>query len=114
MKSLTFEYNKAEYNMVIGRNKEGNFNIIDDSDDLDIWFHIEDEPSCHLILKNTEKMKLNKIPRQVIKFCAYQCKIHSKAKRLPKCNVIYTLLSNVIKTEIVGKVAVREFKTVTV
>ena len=114
MKIIQFEYNSTPYTIVVGRNKEDNFKIIDDSHDNDLWFHIEDEPSCHVILKNPDKTSINKIPKQVVKHCAYQCKINSKAKYLGKCNVIYTPLFNVLKTEIVGKVAVSEYKTVTV
>ena len=114
MKVIQFEYNSTPYTIVIGRNKEDNFTIIDNSHDSDLWFHVEDEPSCHVILKNDNNTSLKNIPRQVIKQCAYQCKIHSKAKFKKECSVIYTPLSNVLKTEIVGKVAVSEYKTVKV
>ena len=61
-------------------------------------------PSCHVLLKNDEKLRL--VPRQVIKRCAYLCKINSSAKTMPKCNVIYAPISEVKKTEIVGQVKV--------
>ena len=91
-------------------NKEDNFKIIDDSLDTYIWFHIKDEPSCHVILKNTDNLR--SIPKQVIKHCAYLCKINSKSKTQKICSVIYTPLYNVIKTEIVGKVSVSTYKTI--
>ena len=110
MKTEIFEHESNNYTILVGKNKEDNFKIIDDSIDTDIWFHIENEPSCHVILKNT--YNLRSIPKQVIKRCAYICKINSKAKTQNLCSVIYTQLSNVIKTEIVGKVAVSTYKKI--
>ena len=110
MKIEVFLFNSEEYVIMIGNDKKENFKIIDDSVDTDVWFHIYEEPSCHVILKNTNK--INTIPRQVIKRCAYLCKINSKAKKYNKCNVIYTAMENVMKTEHIGKVAVSSYKII--
>jgi predicted ribosome quality control (RQC) complex YloA/Tae2 family protein len=112
MKIQIFEFNSKKYSILIGKNKKENFEIIDDSKLDDIWFHVEGEPSCHVILKNIENEKLRDIPKQVIKRCAYLCKINSKAKTKNNCSVIYTTLENVIKTDVIGKVAVDKYKTV--
>ena len=109
---VTFIYDSINYIILIGNNKYENFKIIDESIDSDIWFHIQDEPSAHIVLKTTNKLK--DIPKQVIKRCAYLCKINSKAKTEKKSTVIYTQIQNVIKTEIVGKVEVSSYKSVTV
>lgn len=112
MKTYIFEYDSINYTIHIGVDKYNNFELIDNSMDSDIWFHVDGEPSCHVILKNTGKLR--DIPKQVIKRCAYLCKINSKAKTQKKCNIIYTKLENVVKTEIVGQVAVQSFKSVIV
>ena len=112
MKTINFEYGSLTYIIHIGSNKYNNFELIDDSTDSDVWFHVEDEPSCHVILKNIEKLR--NIPKQVIKRCAYLCKINSKAKTQKRCNIIYTQLENVVKTEIIGQVAVQSYKSVVV
>jgi predicted ribosome quality control (RQC) complex YloA/Tae2 family protein len=112
MKVEIFEYNANTYLIEIGGNRSENQEIVDASKETDIWFHIEGEPSCHVILKTSENIK--EIPRQVIKRCAYKCKINSKAKRNPRTRVIYTKMKNVIQTEIEGQVAVSEYKTVLV
>ena len=78
MKTELFEHESIIYTILVGKNKEDNFKIIDDSLDTYIWFHIKDEPSCHVILKNTDNLR--SIPKQVIKHCAYLCKINSKSK----------------------------------
>lgn len=110
MKEELFEYDANIYTIIIGKNKNDNFAIIDESVETDIWFHVENEPSCHVILKNTGKT--HDIPKQVIKRCAYLCKINSKAKTQKKSTVIYTTINNVIKTEIPGQVTVTNVKSV--
>jgi len=110
MTTIIFEYDNVEYTIHIDRYKYNNFELIDDSMDSDIWFHVHGEPSCHVILKNSGKLR--DIPRQVIKRCAYLCKINSKAKTNKKSTIIYTQLENVVKTEIVGQVAVQSYKSV--
>jgi predicted ribosome quality control (RQC) complex YloA/Tae2 family protein len=112
MKIEVYNYESKNFTIIIGKNKNENFEIIDDSLDTDLWFHVNNEPSCHVILKNTNK--IGDIPFQVIKRCAYLCKINSKAKTKKKCSVIYTQIKNVIKTEQVGQVAVCSFKTLSI
>ncbi len=112
MKTESFNYNNTTYTIIIGKNKNENWSIIDDASGTDLWFHISEMPSCHVILKNDEKLSF--VPRQVIKRCAYLCKINSSAKTLSKCDVIYTPVSNVKKTSIVGQVTITHCKTVSV
>ena len=112
MKVETFNYNNTTYTIIIGKNKNENWSIIDDASGSDLWFHISEMPSCHVILKTDEKINL--VPRQVIKRCAYLCKINSSAKTLSKCDVIYAPVSNVKKTDIVGQVTVTQCKNISV
>ena len=112
MKTEFFNYNNTTYTIIIGKNKNENWTIIDDASGTDLWFHIAEIPSCHLILKNDENLRF--VPRQVIKRCAYLCKINSSAKTMSKCAVIYAAITNVKKTDIVGQVTVTQCKTVSV
>ena len=112
MKTEIFNHKSVEYIIHIGQNKVDNFAIIDESICTDIWFHVSNMPSCHVILKTTEKM--SNIPHQVIKRCAYLCKINSKAKTQSKCTISYTTINNVTKTDIVGQVEVKNCKSVSV
>ena len=111
MKQELFEYKSTEYIIQIGQNRHDNFSIIDDASENDIWFHVEGMPSCHVILKTHENTST---PRQVIKRCAYLCKIHSKAKTLKTCVVSYTTINNVSKTDVIGQVNVQNCKKVNV
>jgi predicted ribosome quality control (RQC) complex YloA/Tae2 family protein len=112
MKKELFIHKCIEYEIQIGENKHDNFNIIDDASCTDIWFHVNGLPSCHVILKTDEK--ITSIPRQVIKRCAYLCKINSKAKTHNTCIINYTTINNVTKTEIIGQVEIKNYKTVTI
>lgn len=108
MKQELFQYKSQDYIFVIGQNKNDNFQIIDESEPTDIWFHVEGEPSCHVILKNTDK--LGDIPKQVLFKGAYLCKINSKAKT-HKSIIMYTTMKHVTKTKIIGKVIVDSYWT---
>jgi predicted ribosome quality control (RQC) complex YloA/Tae2 family protein len=106
MKIELFTHGTKDYTISIGQNKEENWQLIDSSEPNDVWFHIDDQPSCHVVLKNENNIKLRDFPRQVLKRASYLCKINSAAKRSPKCDVIYTLISSITKTSVVGQVVV--------
>lgn len=112
MKQEIFEHKSVEYVIEIGQNKQDNFDIIDSANPSDIWFHVDGMPSCHVILKTDEKIR--NIPHQVLKRCAYLCKINSKAKTLPKCDIHYTTITNVTKTNIIGQVQIKNFKIISI
>jgi predicted ribosome quality control (RQC) complex YloA/Tae2 family protein len=106
----------------IGKNDEGNFNLIDESDKDDLWFHINNKPSCHVIARlqnirfTTQDNDLpnyydihfdtleNKQKQQIIKQGALICKQFSKFKSEKNIKVDYTKIKNVFKTEIIGSV----------
>ena len=77
----------------------------------DIWFHLENETSCYVILTNMDK--ISDIPKKVIKRGAYLCKINSKPKH-KMCYVMYTPVQNVEKTLTVGQVIVSRCWTISV
>jgi predicted ribosome quality control (RQC) complex YloA/Tae2 family protein len=104
----TFCFNDDTYIILIGKNKNENNDLIDGADKDDMWFHVQDIPSCHVLLKHHINVK--KYPQQVIKRCAYLCKIHSNAKTLQKCNIIYTTVSNITKTNHIGEVIAEKLK----
>lgn len=112
MKIEQYSNNDGEWTIVIGKNKEENWKIIDDASPSDIWFHMEDIPSCHVILKTTESLK--NIGKDVIKYCGLMCKMNSKAKNERKTCIIYSEIENVRKTKNVGEVVVSTFKTLVV
>ena len=43
---------KQDFEIIVGSSSQENWDIIDDSCQNDIWFHLENLPSCHVILTN--------------------------------------------------------------
>lgn len=62
--------NNIDYSVMIGTDAKDNWNIIDLSSPNDIWFHLENHSSCHVILQTNNK----KISRRLITQCALLCK----------------------------------------
>jgi predicted ribosome quality control (RQC) complex YloA/Tae2 family protein len=96
---VIFVHEDISYTIIIGKNASDNTNIVKNASPTDIWFHVYGKPSCHVILVNTGK--LNAIPRQVIKKCAYLCKAKSC---LPMCQIMYTTIEHVHCTDVTGQV----------
>jgi hypothetical protein len=95
----------------IGKSASGNFEIIDNADEDDLWFHVDNESSCHVIASIPENMDRKDI-RYIVKQGAILCKQNSRFKT--KTNIIYAKVKNVEKTNIPGKVVVSEEKMVSV
>jgi len=106
MKVENFEYNGTVYIIKIGRSAIENTELVQNANKSDIWFHLSDSPSCHVVLET----KLNKVPHNVISHCAHLCKMHSKI--LAKSKVIYTQIENVQTTRIPGQVITTNCKTI--
>ena len=98
-----FLHDNVQYTILSGKNKQGNNDLLDDADPTDVWFHISNFSSGHIILKNPNKLAINKIPRQVLKRCACICKSSTKTSE-KNCAIIYTQRSNIAKTDILGQV----------
>jgi predicted ribosome quality control (RQC) complex YloA/Tae2 family protein len=105
MEPQLFEFQNIVYKIYIGKNQKENDQLLDASSPTDIWFHVANSPSTHIILKNDE-VSIKKIPKQVITRCACLCKSHSKSASVRNCEIIYTQIINIEKTDIPGKVIV--------
>lgn len=114
MKQEHFE----NYDIQIGRSAVENTALVSAAKGTDIWFHIHQEPSCHVILKNDDK--IHEIPHKVIKRCAYLCKANTKERPKERPNIkarnsreiIYAYISNVKTTAIPGQVEIGEHKII--
>jgi predicted ribosome quality control (RQC) complex YloA/Tae2 family protein len=107
-----FNYKNVDYVIVIGKDKQNNWDLLETSNPTDIWFHVADSSSSHVFLKTEEKMK--DIPRAVIVRCACLCKSYSKSKATQKCSIIYTCVINVEKGKHVGEVLTKNVKTISI
>ena len=116
----------------VGKDAANNHQIIDESHKNDLWFHINNKPSCHVIARlqnirfTTQDNDLpnyydihfdtleNKQKQQIIKQGALICKQFSKFKSEKNVEVVYTKIENVVKTEIIGSVLASKSKIIIV
>ena len=95
-----------DISFLVGTSAQDNFDIIDISHPDDVWFHVKDKSSCHVVAKISgviEKID-KKMRRLIIKQGALLCKMESKYKSVKNLEIIYTKLKNVKKTATVGSV----------
>jgi predicted ribosome quality control (RQC) complex YloA/Tae2 family protein len=57
------------YKVQLGKNEKGNIELLKSAKAKDIWLHLKDRPSCHVIIK-TDKQNL---PQKVLKSAARLC-----------------------------------------
>lgn len=114
----------------VGKDDANNHQIIDESHKNDLWFHINNISSCHVIacLKNIRFNRyddelpnyydinfdlLNKKQKQqIVKQGALLCKQFSRLNKQKNVEIIYTKIENVYKTEPVGSVITYKSKTI--
>ena len=62
---------------IIGQNKSENFSILDLSGEDDIWFHANNESSCHVACNITEQITKQEL-KYIVKMGAVLCKQNKK------------------------------------
>jgi predicted ribosome quality control (RQC) complex YloA/Tae2 family protein len=104
-----------EIGFTIGQNALENIEAINDAKSTDLWFHIEDHSSCHVIASMPENIKFDKKQTMyIVKQGAILCKQHSRYKSQQNVAVVYTTIQNVSPTHIMGTVTIQNGKTVTI
>ena len=100
------------FNIIIGTNAKENWNIIDSSDSFDLWFHVENYPSGHVIIQEQLLSKTEPIlyPNQIISLAANYCKLQSKLKNKNNVKIVYTEIENIKKGKEVGSVFISKEK----
>jgi len=97
----------------VGNNAADNFIIVDNAHPYDIWFHIHNHSSCHVIACMPEDTNLTKKQLMyIIKQGAIICKQHSKYKSQTNVEIIYTSIKNVTMTRTIGTVTTENTKTI--
>ena len=95
----------------IGSNANDNFKIIDESKLNDLWFHIADYPSAHIIADIPDDIDKKKL-KYIIKKGAIICKQYSKYSNQKNLEITYTQISNISKTNIIGTVNIINSKQI--
>ena len=113
MKTIAIQGSLKDVTFLVGTCAQDNFDIIDISESDDIWFHVRDGSSCHVIAKIPAGEKLDKKTiHKIIKQGALLCKQESRYKSTKNLAIIYTKLRNVQKTGIVGSVIADSVSTI--
>ncbi len=103
--------NQHNITFYIGKNAYNNYDIINKAKNTDIWFHIDNRPSAHVIAVIPDD--LNKKDLQyIIKQGACICKAQSKYKSEKNLSIVYTTIENITKTDIIGSVFVNKKKKI--
>jgi len=97
----------------IGKSAKDNFDIIDNAENHHIWFHIEGQPSGHVIAAIPEGID-RKDTRYIIKQGAVLCKRHSKFKSETNVGIVYTTIDKLQKAYRIGSVIAEATKTVVI
>jgi len=106
--------NKLNINIkyLIGKNASDNFNIIDFSLPNDLWFHLYNYPSCHIIASIDNLILNKKELMYIIKQGCLLCKKYSKYNNLKNLEIIYTSIKNIQKTKVLGTVISSNTKSI--
>ena len=97
-----------------GGNAQDNFDLIDNSNGEDIWFHINDQSSAHIVasISNLEFSLDKKQLRDIIKQGAVICKQYSRYKSCKNVEIVYTKIKDVEKSTPIGSVMIRHGKII--
>ncbi len=91
----------------IGSNAQDNFNIIEQAEPTDIWFHVSSYSSAHVIARISHLDKLDKKTIQsIVTQGAVLCKQVSKYASVKNLDITWAYISNVKPTNILGTVSV--------
>jgi predicted ribosome quality control (RQC) complex YloA/Tae2 family protein len=95
------------YTIKIGKNAKENWNLIDNSELFDLWFHLDDCPSAHVVISQDIKINYDIFySNQIILLASEYCKANSKIKNKGKNKIIYTEIKNLKKGKEIGSVLV--------
>jgi predicted ribosome quality control (RQC) complex YloA/Tae2 family protein len=113
---IYFEKADAHICYYIGQNAQDNFFVLDNAKPDDLWFHLEDMSSCHVVASIPEHHNIDrKTLKQIIKTGALLCKTNTlKARPLHNINVMYTTVKNVSKSPTCGTVHAEKAQTISV
>jgi len=99
----------------IGSNAQDNFDMIDEAEQDDLWFHVNNESSGHVIARISNSTELNKkIINKIIIQGGVMCKKYSKCKSKHNLEIVYTRIFDIVKTHSLGQVILRSSKVVTI
>lgn len=100
---------------IIGKSAQDNTDQILLSDPKDIWFHLRDSSSAHLILRNPHELELAQL-RKSGEIYKHALELKKKSKYRKQCNlaITYTYIEHVAVTSTPGLVRLAKQCTIVV
>ena len=100
------QINNRIFNILIGKTCKENIEIIKKSDYFDLWFHVDKEKSCHVVVQEVlnKNIQNNIYPPEIIEKAAILCKQNSKFINKKNTIICYTNIENIIIGKILGEV----------
>lgn len=108
MKTFVHTIGDIEYTINIGSNAKENWILIDNSYPDDLWLHLDNYPSAHVVIsQKTNNSNEIFYPNQIIAIGSDYCKFYSKhGKKSHKVKIVYTEIKNLKKGKEVGDVII--------
>lgn len=91
-----------------GRDAQGNTRLIENAEGCDVWFHVDEHPSAHVICERDSPFSL--LSDTVLQFCANLCVERTpglKKKGLKHVQVLYTPVANLKLGKTPGEVTIK-------
>ncbi len=89
----------------IGRNEKENWNLFDEADPSDLWFHLDEGSSCYVFLPSLSFDRCGKSIIEAAKLCkAYSIKNVKDIKK--KVKIIYCEVKYLKKGRVIGEIIV--------
>ena len=98
---MVLESEEEGFTFKVGQTAKENWDIIKAASHKDLWFHLDNHSSPHVILHSINN---DNPPKHIIRRAAEKCKEKSKLKNNDKVTVIYTQVKNVKRGTKVGDV----------
>lgn len=118
MKQFTHSIGDKTWDILVGTNAKENWKLIDESDPFDLWLHVENYPSGHVVIREKllgkQDLSVSDYPNQIIAIGADYCKSQSKYSHIPKLKIVYTQICNLKKGKEIGSVFISKEKFILV
>lgn len=116
MKTFIHTIGDVKYIIQVGSNAKENWTLIDNSYPEDLWFHLDDFASTHVVISQyTNCQEEIFYPNQIIGLGADYCKSNSKnGKNLSKAKIVYTKIKNLKKGKEIGSVYISKPNYITI
>ena len=103
---------QREITFYIGKKQSDNFEVIDKGRPDDLWFHANNDSSCHVVCEIPGEINKHEL-RYIIKVGGLLCKNNTnKLKCIKNVEIIYTFIRNITKTDIDGCVITKNTKII--